>query len=427
MFFLKKILKKFIPHKLSLTLSWVRNNLQYLIFQQNYKVVLNRLKKKKQISVAFFVFNIDTWKANSVYRAFEESKKYNPVIVICPFVTKGDDFLQQQFEQVLNFVKKNNYKFILGFEGMTEKAVKKAKLPGFDIIFYLNPNPLSIPSFSVFNNNESLNFYLPYSFNIDNLFDYEYNNQFINVMFGVFTMTKYHQNLYKKFSDVNGLNTQVVGFPHLDGYFSKPETMPWKNKKSTRKKIIWGPHWTIPGMQETGLDWSCFIEYSDLFLAMADNYSEQIELALKPHPFLFQMLGKEENWGNEKLNSYLEEWNNRENCQIHLGDYTDLFLTSDALIHDSGSFSVEYLCIYKPLAYTNNSIDLMSRFNEIGQKVISVHRLLKDSKDIDQFIQDVIAGVDVFSVERRDFLKNEIYADGKTGERIVEHINKILD
>lgn len=406
--------------------GWYKYMVYYSKCDKQHKKKLNELIKKEEIKTAFYLFNTDTWKADSVYHELDKSKKFEPYVVICPFIGKGDSFLQQQYEQCLSLVNKNNYRYIIGFEGSKEDELIKTSTPSFDIIFFLNPNNNTLKSYTVLENKNSLTCYIPYSFNIDNLIEYEYNNLVLNLMFRVFTLSSFHQHLYKINSDTKGKNCFLSGFPQLDSFFSKPFSNPWKNKNTGRKKIIWGPHWTIPGKQKTGLDWSNFLDYANFILDIADQYKSDIELALKPHPFLFQLLYKEENWGKQKTDDYIKSWNERDNCQIHFGDYVDLFKYSDALIHDSGSFTVEYLCMDKPVAYTSNTNDFINRFNEIGQRAIKTHHIINNKTELKNFVIKVVQGDDDYQKSRNDFRVNTLRADGNAGKRIVKHLENIL-
>ena len=399
---------------------------QYLNFNTQYKKVSARIKGQEKINIAFYLFNADIWKADSVYRAFEDHPKFIPYVVICPQVNKGNKFLQNQLTRCIDLVNKNRYRHIIGFDGDKENLIQPKKLPNFDIVFFLNPKSHTISEFTIHKNKNSLNCYIPYSFNIDNLVQYQYNNPILNSMFRIFTSSEYHHKMYLKYSIKKGVNTFASGFPQLDQFFTISDINPWKHPKSSRKKIIWGPHWTIPDLQKTGLDWSCFIEYSDFILKIADKYKDDIEFALKPHPFLFNLLEKEENWGKIKTRNYLKEWNSRDNCQIIYGDYVDLFKHSDALIHDSGSFTVEYLCLNKPVAYTVNNENYLTRFNDIGSKAIEHHYTIKNESEFEEFVLNVIKDKDEKEQKRKMFNNVVLKADGEAGRRIVNHLEEII-
>lgn len=423
---IRRIIKKILPKSIYDILFYIERLFLYRYFNILYRITISRIKRQKTVSVAFFLFNTDTWKADSVYRAFEENPRFLPCVVICPLINKGDSFLQEQRNQCVELVNKEKYRFLFGFEGETKKSLKLKKLPKFDIIFFLNPNAHTLSRFTLFENKRSLNCYIPYSFNIDNLIDYEYNNPVLNSMYRVFSLSEYHHKNYKEFSEIKGGNSFVSGFPQFDRYFKKDINTTRNYKNSARKKVVWGPHWTIPKLQNTGLDWGCFLLYYNVFLEFADQFKNDIEFVLKPHPFLFNLLQKDENWGEFKTKRYLKEWENRENCQIYFGDYTDLFLNSDALIHDSGSFTVEYLCLNKPVAYLINDLNFQMRFNHIGKQAIDLHYKVFNVLDLEMFLINVINGIDSFQIDRKKFIENNLLIDGKSGKRIVSHIEKII-
>jgi hypothetical protein len=332
----------------------------------------------------------------------------------------------EEFQRCLKLVEDNNYRYLIGFEGTNIDDVKHKKTLDFSIVFYLNPNVLTLLNYTVYGNFKSLNCYIPYSFNIDNLIEYDYNNLALNQMFRIFALSKYHNDQYVKHSDVKGKNSFISGFPQLDRYYLPAKCNPWKTKTEKRKKVIWAPHWTLPGFQQTGLDWSCFLDYHKTVLNIADKYVNHIELALKPHPLLFNLLSKDEVWGKEKTEAYVNEWQRRENCQIYLGDYTDLFIHSDALIHDSGSFTVEYQCINKPVAYTVNNMNFLERFNQIGKQAIDMHHKIHSINDFEMFIEKVITGDDCFAKDKKYFVKDILKADGNSGVRIVKHLEELI-
>jgi len=203
----------------------------------------------------------------------------------------------------------------------------------------------------------------------------------------------------------------------------------WKKTDIKRKKIIWAPHWTIKGYQNTGLDWSCFLDYADVFLNIAKEYKEKVQLAIKPHPFLKTILENEDLWGNKKTIEYFKKWDELENCQYVDGDYVDLFIHSDALIHDSGGFLAEYLIIDKPAAYTNNNRDIDNLYNSFAKQAFNCHTIVKNNNELYSFIEDVINERDEKRTIRNEFIKscliyNDMYASDNIINKITNEINK---
>ncbi|MCX2717950.1 hypothetical protein OQH61_09415, partial [Helicobacter sp. MIT 21-1697] len=73
------------------------------------------------------------------------------------------------------------------------------------------------------------------------------------------------------------------------------------------------------------------------------------------------------------------------------GDYFASFASSDALIHDCGSFIAEYLYTDKPEAFIIESQDTIEReFTPFGKEVLKHLYLVSTEKDILNFIDCVV-------------------------------------
>ena len=96
-------------------------------------------------------------------------------------------------------------------------------------------------------------------------------------------------------------------------------------------------------------------------------------------------------WGQEKTDAYYRQWETMENTQLETGEYVDLFLQSDAMIHDSGSFILEYLLVDKPALYLVKE-GPRPEFNEQTIAAIDSHYHGASGEDIKLFIKDVVLG-----------------------------------
>ncbi|AWI34726.1 hypothetical protein CDV25_08070 [Helicobacter apodemus] len=92
------------------------------------------------------------------------------------------------------------------------------------------------------------------------------------------------------------------------------------------------------------------------------------------------------------------------------GDYFETFATSDALIHDCGSFIAEYLYTDKPEAFILQSQEVISReFTALGTEVLKHCYLVSTSQEILAFIDSVvIGGQDTKKQSRLDFANKAI-------------------
>ena len=143
---------------------------------------------------------------------------------------------------------------------------------------------------------------------------------------------------------------------------------------------------------------------------LCSKYKEKLVWCFKPHPLLKPKLYIHPEWGKEKADLYYDFWKNEENTQIELGEYTNLFCTADAMIHDSSSFLAEFLYTKKPVLYTiSEKNDCFSNFSEFGKKAYNSCYHAKNITDIDNFLTEIITNPTIdLKQEHLDFLTQEI-------------------
>jgi CDP-glycerol glycerophosphotransferase (TagB/SpsB family) len=135
---------------------------------------------------------------------------------------------------------------------------------------------------------------------------------------------------------------------------------------------------------------SNFLEYYDVFLELASIYSNRIQIAFKPHPLLRVKLEQDPKWGVEKTSVYYSTWDVLGNGQLENGDYIDLFLSSDALIHDCGSFMAEYLITGKPSLFMIRKESVMEQWSTFGSEAINVHYQSRNKQQLIDFIENIV-------------------------------------
>lgn len=397
------------------------------IVEQNHLDEVERLKSKTKISIVFLLVNLSSWKLDSLYKVFLDHSRFDILIVICPFVSKGQDFLENLLIKNINFCKQKDYKFLVAYDEVNKKAVDIKQVLNPDIVFFTNPNNLTYKELLIDNFLDRLTCYIPYSFRIDNLYKYEFDNNLVNLTWLNFFETSIHKDLAISFARNKGKNVIVTGFPYLDIYRNLKTYKIQKDNSNQRKKIIWAPHWTIKGFQKSGLDWSCFLMYYELFLNLADEFKSEIEIIMKPHPFLKTTLERKDLWGIIETEMFFNDWQSRENCKLVNGEYSNIFIESDALIHDSGSFMTEYLVLNKPVAYLLSEKNIENRFNMFGEIVLTGHSLIRSDLELRKFILSVIEGTDTNFEKRQEIIRDqELIPDQSISETILNQINEKL-
>ena len=114
------------------------------------------------------------------------------------------------------------------------------------------------------------------------------------------------------------------------------------------------------------------------------------------------------------------------NTQVETGEFVDLFMTSDAMIHDSGSFAVEYHYSGNPVMYVaQNFEEQLKEKNDFGKLAMNLHYVGRGKQDIVDFIENVVlAGEDPLKPQRQQFLED--YLIPPHGKTVVENTMDVL-
>ena len=222
-------------------------------------------------------------------------------------------------------------------------------------------------------------------------------------------------------------NIVVTGYPIFDEYQTASiDASVWKDTNPRFKRIIWAPHHSIEG-HDGLLQLSTFLENAESMLELAGNHKNEFQFAFKPHPLLLQALYDHPKWGVERADSYYQCWENGDNTTLVTGAYIDLFKSSDAMIHDCGSFIVEYLCTQKPVMYLGGSREGQS--NIVGLKAYASHYQGKTMEEIEHFLIEVVLnGNDPMKLQREQIYKEVLLPPNgcSVAENIINEIKKEL-
>lgn len=382
------------------------------------------LKNKPKITVAFFLQSPSVWKYDSLYRLFERSERFEPVVVICPFnvhLSYDRSETQNVMKQSEEFVKKLGYRYIQTFDSEHNKWLDIKRVLNPDVIFYTKPYKDTLPQYHIYKFPDRLNCYIQYGFTCINIFRMNYNLPFYNLLWRFFVETEYQLGFSQQYQTCGGKNTQVVGSLGMETLML-PDYKPvdvWKLQPKRKKRIIWAPHHTVDYL----FNFSNFFTYCDFMFEMAEKYKDEIQIAFKPHPVLkFKLINL---WGNERTEAYYQRWRDLPNGQLEEGYYADLFLTSDAMIHDCASFTAEYLHTRKPTMFIVKDEHTADHWNSFGLMCFNLHYHANRPAEVEEYIKNVvIAGNDPKAAERDDFYRNYLYPkDGvMPSQKIVNHI-----
>lgn len=372
---------------------------------KQYDRIASKIKTKEKIKVAFFIVREAVWKLDELYWLMKRSRRFEPIVVICPWVESSNNlFTFQELNKVEAFCKEKGYDFISTYnhESGDWKDIKELIKP--DIVFFTYPYVSFMRKEYCITNfvDVSLTCYATYGFNLDRKQYRQFNLLFHNLMWKGFYETSVHKMLAGKYAYNKGKNVEAVGYPLFDE-FEKAEQQAakdvWKIKDRRIKRIIWAPHHTFDGVKgET--QFSCFQYYAQFMLEIAKMYRDKIQIAFKPHPTLKPKLLRM--WGEYETNSYYAQWETLANGQLEEGEYVHLFLTSDAMIFDSVSFICEYMYTGKPSLFTMIDAKTLPLFNEFGEMAFKCLYHSYSEDDVKHFIENVVLCSDDSMKQERD-------------------------
>lgn len=391
------------------------------------RITLSRLRNKPIIRCVYFATEIADWKCDSVFLEMRDNPRFDPVILVCPIVNGGEQNMLEKLEETMAFLMQKGYAPIRSYDTKTGEFVDVRRSLNPDLIFFTSPyDNLVDDRYNISHYSDYLTAYVPYGFTNNRDLTFQYNLLLHNVVWRYYVESYEHLGYAKTISKCKGRNAVVSGYPAIEKYIDKsyfPKSDQWKIKDRKYKRIIWAPHHTIEPVGN--VSYSCFLEYADFMLQMAEKYSNTVQFVFKPHPLLHNKL--ETLWGKKETDAYYSKWESMSNTSVELGDYVDLFLTSDAMIHDSGSFITEYLYVNKPVMRTINEIPFNQLYNDFIIKCLDNYYLAKSKSDVEQFINDVIIGIDPLKDKRTSFLENVLLPNGMPSKNIVKDILDSID
>ena len=390
--------------------------------QAVYNKKLRELRKaNRPINVLFFALDSNSWKYDSVFQAMQKDPMFSPLVLAVPQVNKGKEFMLDQLKHGCEYYKSKGYPTVCSYNEETDSFVDAFSLHP-DIIFFCNPYD------GLVDDRYNIRHYL------DMCLTCYVNYAYCNVPKQYSCASLFHQKVWRYYVECeenldeiknfySGNNCVVTGYPSADLFTSTRATeKDWKLKDKQLKRVIWAPHHTIEG--QTGwIQFSTFLLYCDFMMKLAEEYQETVQFVFKPHPLLKPALYDHPDWGKQRTDAYYDQWANGDNTTFVNGDYIDLFKSSDAMIHDCGSFIIEYLYVQKPVMILGN-YDRVSQSNEVGKKAYACHYEGKSEADIRAFLDNVVInGKDPLNEKRNHFYKDNLLPPN--GITVAENI--ILD
>lgn len=380
-------------YKLLRSLKWTCSKYLYIHTLKNR---INRVRRKKNIRVLFAVAETATWKNDCLYRTMLEHPRFTPFILILPDEQKEASLSKEEVDACFDFFSRKGYTCSYPYQNGKLINIRNALKP--DIIFYQKPYKAYPRNLLYYKNMSALFCYTNYAFH-SLLVDWANENDFFKLMWqNYYENTSAYTDLRRKFPDVSS-NVVVTGLPVADLFLDEKHKDKWKKTDEKRKRIIWAPHFSIS--DDGGLSYSTFLSIAEGMLEFIKTTRLPIQIAFKPHPLLKSELYTYPSWGKEKTDHYYSAWESLSNAQLETGEYVDLFMSSDAMIHDCGSFTIEYHYTLKPVLYLVNGKEHTKMMNTFAREAYDLHYKGKNMQDIRHFIENVVLEDSDYLLEKR--------------------------
>ena len=398
-------------------------------FLQSQHEAARRLRGKDRIEVAFFLSIPGMWKCDYLMKAMMANPKYHPYVVILPYSQyKGfsEEEIQTTLRRTERFVADKGFEYVIPYDAKRKKweDIKKTLNP--DIVVFSAPYKDCLPQYFMYHFRDKLTCYVPYGLTTLRLYRENYGIMFVNLV-GLFCLeSPMHKQLALKYMHNGAENAVVTGYPGTEVFLDKnykPADV-WKPQPVKKKRIIWAPHHSI----DDAISISTFLLYCDDMLRLAEKYADKVQWVFKPHQLLKFKL--QNIWGEQRTNEYYTKWSNLANGQLEEKSYVDYFLTSDAMIHDSGSFTTEYLYTQKPVMYLVRNKRQSDVLTPFGELMFNAHYHGHNVEEIETFIQKVVLeGVDEMKSVRQEVYDRYLKPiDGMMpSERIIYEIEKLIN
>ena len=392
-----------------------------LVIAKRQARYVKKLKEKDHVNVVFLPMSVAMWKYQHIYKLFKKDPRFHVYIFLNPFANFTKQQRIEQLQTMRAYFDERKMEYVDYELEAGKPMIDIRSVVDPDIIFYTQPyGGVMEETRRCFHFYDKLLCYVPYAF-LPRRQEMLYKRTFNTYAWKLYYQTDLMKEYAKSVNRNKAPNVVVAGYPGADDYLTPPKRDPWKVKDRNKKRIIWAPHYSI--IENVGFfHASYFLEMASFMQALAIEYADRITIAFKPHPALYSFLCHHPDWGEKKAKDYYNFWSKNDNTQLETLEFVDLFKESDALIHDCGSFLIDYLYFGKPALYDNPNIDqAKADADELGVRAYDAHYRIKTLADIRSFIDDVvIGGNDPMAPVRKEvfdtFLRPK---DGKTASQFI--------
>lgn len=421
---MKEIRRFLRPVKRFAWLAW-RNVIVPPVVRMNYRRVLRRIRRSEgKIRVIFPIHELAKWKLQGVFDLMKSSDVFEPMMAMSGADTdwmSPRDVVRKRHQVMREYFEKRQMPYVETYDFAANRC-KSLREYKPDIVFYSQPWGHDIRQFPPVVSRYALTFYVPY-------FVPNYSSLWMEISFmfhccltGYFVMNElmsneYADNMPKWFRSTRYI---PVGHPMLD-YFTEH-----KGDVCNERYVVYAPHWSIPHPNNPNPEnYSTFLETGRFMLDYAKSHPE-IKWVFKPHPTLRFTLIRTGAWTEEEVDSYFKEWEDV-GTACYSSEYPAIFMQSQLMITDCGSFLAEFSATGKPL------IRLVSPTAKLGAKKFN-ERLFNSFYNVNS-LNEMKSILELLIEKRQDPKMDERrkaasevgILDSHASEKIVQYLGSLVD
>lgn len=400
---IKDKLLSLIPQSVSGRVVLVKH---FILSSPKYRAIFKDVKREGKVRIAFLAGTLSMWKSQELVELLAKDNRFDVRVILTPFLSYDLESQKSDMELLRAYFHAHNTPYVdYDFDGKPYDL--RAEFNPHIIFFVQTYGGMHCREHDSLYFSDRLNAYIPYSF-WPGAENWGFDLTFHRKAWRIYYANELLLSVARSFSMIKARNGVVVGYPSADLFAKDHHEDVWKIKDRSVKRIIWAPHFTIESDTGIGESHSSFFDLYEGMVDYARAHKNTVQIAFKPHPRLKTELYKV--WGRERTDSYYREWETMPNTQLEEGGYVDLFMTSDALVHECGSFMVEYHYSKNPCMYVMKGFKhFYEGMNALGQKALDLHYKGNCMADVEMFIQNVVfTGTDPMRGDREDFYRAQL-------------------
>ena len=382
----------------------IKRNIRYI--KHNQKIVRKKLKNKKTLNVAFYVYDSTKWKCQSLYDLLDKDERFNVSVLVTknnaenidnPSYQTADDVIK-----TYEFFKRKNMNVKYAYDTNKSKFIPFEQFNP-DVIIYQHPWYVETSQGPVVCSKFALTCYVPYYFPTTTA-PIDYYLRFHQYVERYYIFDKITQKIYIEKMENKGINLKVTGQPFLD-YFRL-------HSAQEKKYTIYAPHWTLCGQ---GIAYGTF-EWNGKFMLDYAKQHPEMNWIFKPHPLLKKALVDNEIMTGEEVDEYYNAWERFES-----GDYLELFCQSQMLITDCSSFLGEYFMSGNPVIHLIS--EKAKPYNETVKQIVENYYPARNLEELQKLLEDLPQN-DWMKEQREKALEKLNYKNNYAAKNILDDILK---